>query len=240
MKLIVTGATGLVATEIIRQSLQRPEVTTLVAVARKPIQFGGNGSAKLKSVVVHDYDKYPDHVKAEFAGADACIWTVAVTPPKARGMKLGELKRVCQDFTMAGLAAILSAGPSGSFRFIYLSAEGTPTDPAHKPLLLGDYQLMRGQTEKMVLDFAAKHEGINACIARPGFVTTTTQGLGRAATTMVLGLTNLVTRAIPNIDRREFAAALLSLATKGFDKEVASNTDLLKLGCAELKDFPTR
>ena len=79
MKLIVAGATGLVATEIIRQSLQIKEITSVIALARKPVQVEeGLDSSKLKSVVVSDYGEYPDHVKAEFARADACIWYESV------------------------------------------------------------------------------------------------------------------------------------------------------------------
>lgn len=75
MKLIVAGATGLVGSEIIRQSLQISEITQVIALARKPVQVDERiDSSKLKSVVVRDYGEYPDHVKAEFAGADACIW----------------------------------------------------------------------------------------------------------------------------------------------------------------------
>lgn len=74
MKLIVAGGTGLVATEVIRQSLQMREITSVIALARKPVQIDGIESSKLKSVIISDYGEYPDHVKAEFAGADACIW----------------------------------------------------------------------------------------------------------------------------------------------------------------------
>lgn len=82
MKLIVAGATGLLGTEIIRQTLQIPEITQVIALARKPIQIDGNlDSSKVKSVVIRDYGEYPDDVKAEFAGADACIWCVSIRFP---------------------------------------------------------------------------------------------------------------------------------------------------------------
>jgi len=75
MKLIVAGATGLVGTEIIKQSLQIPEITPVIALARRPAKIDDSiDSSKLKSVIVKDYGEYPDEVKAEFAGADACIW----------------------------------------------------------------------------------------------------------------------------------------------------------------------
>ena len=79
MKLIVTGATGFVGTEVIRQSLARDDITTVVAVARKPVTApDGVGADKLRSVVIPDYPPsavdYPDEARREFAGANGCIW----------------------------------------------------------------------------------------------------------------------------------------------------------------------
>ncbi len=79
MKLIVAGSTGFVATEVIRQALARPEITSVVALARRPTPIpekagSGADASKLKSVVCDNFDEYPDHVKRELSGADACIW----------------------------------------------------------------------------------------------------------------------------------------------------------------------
>lgn len=79
MKLIVTGATGFVGKEVIRQSLRNPNITSVVALARRPVPVPSNldpgaDSSKLHSVTIKDYDSYPDEVKKQFAGADACIW----------------------------------------------------------------------------------------------------------------------------------------------------------------------
>lgn len=74
MKLIVAGATGLVGSEIIRQSLQISAITQVIALARKPVHLDHKNASKLKNVVIKDYTEYPDSVKAELAGADACIW----------------------------------------------------------------------------------------------------------------------------------------------------------------------
>lgn len=80
MKLIITGATGFVATEVLRQALLLPSITSIVALARKPVPAPQGtpaaNSSKLKSVVLQDYGTYPDDVKKEMAGADACIWYV--------------------------------------------------------------------------------------------------------------------------------------------------------------------
>ena len=69
--------------------------------------------------------------------------TVAVTPFRSGGFDFAEVKRVCQDCTLAGFKAIYEAGPARPFRFLYFSAEGTPQDPSKRPFIMGDYQVMR-------------------------------------------------------------------------------------------------
>jgi hypothetical protein len=66
-----------------------------------------------------------------------------VTPFKSRGVDFAEVKRICQDCTLAGLKAMYEAGPAKPFRFLYLSGEGTPRDLTKKPPFMAQYQLMR-------------------------------------------------------------------------------------------------
>ena len=82
MKLIITGSTGFVGRETVRQSLANPAVTSVVAVARNPVSFSDNellpqsDVSKLVNATVSDYGEYPADVRAHFAGANACIWCV--------------------------------------------------------------------------------------------------------------------------------------------------------------------
>jgi len=84
MKLIIAGASGLVATEIIRQSLRQKDITTVLALARRPVTappgVSAADAAKLRSVVIKDYEEYPEDARREFADADACIWCVYLSP----------------------------------------------------------------------------------------------------------------------------------------------------------------
>lgn len=81
MKLIVVGANGFVATEIIRQSLRMSAVGEVVAVSRSEVAppnklYPNSNLSKLRVVKVEDYDVYTDATREAFAGADACIWLV--------------------------------------------------------------------------------------------------------------------------------------------------------------------
>ncbi|KAJ5752269.1 hypothetical protein N7520_009186 [Penicillium odoratum] len=236
MKLIVAGATGLVGTEIIRQCLQMKEITQVIALARKPVHVedGTDPKSKLKSVVIRDYEEYPADVMAEFAGANACIWTVAVTPFRTSSFDFAEVKRVCQDCALAGFKAMYKAGPAKPFRFLYFSADGTPRDPTKKPAIMGNYQVMRCETELMVLKFPNDYPGVQVCIAQPGVVVNSTS-FGRSVVASAFRVVNTFTRAIPNIHRQELSAAVLDLAVNGFDQETVKNNDLVRRGQTVLK-----
>ena len=85
MKLIVAGSTGFVATEVIRQALSNPAITSILALARRvttlPENLGpGADISKIKSVVCEDFANYPESVRQELAGANACIWYEGLLP----------------------------------------------------------------------------------------------------------------------------------------------------------------
>ncbi|KAI1506468.1 putative nucleoside-diphosphate-sugar epimerase [Biscogniauxia marginata] len=229
MKLIVSGATGFVGKEVIRQSLSRREITSVVALARKPApapeDLGDDGDpSKLKSVVVIDYEDYPDEVKREFSGASACIWTVAITPTKSKMYDFDEVKRVCQTSTLAGLRAMHDAGPARPFRFLYTSGAGVERDQSKTPRFYGQYSLMRGETENQILSLAAELGGIEVGFARPGLITRP-GAIVRSVLATALGWAV----GIHSISVTDLAAVMLDQAIKGFEKEPLMPGDLARL-----------
>lgn len=79
MKLIVTGATGFVGGEVIRQALRNPVVSSVVAITRKPVQLSNSvatsSQAKLQNIILEDWTSpYPNSVQEHLKNADACIW----------------------------------------------------------------------------------------------------------------------------------------------------------------------
>ena len=74
--------------------------------------------------------------------------TMAITPSKSRGLDFGEVRRVCQDYTLAGLQAMFEArGEGGSgvtpFRFMYMSGTAAERDQNKTPSFMPPYSLMR-------------------------------------------------------------------------------------------------
>ncbi|KAJ5464213.1 hypothetical protein N7475_007348 [Penicillium sp. IBT 31633x] len=229
MKLIIAGATGLLGTEVVRQSLQIPDITEVIALSRKPVHLDKDvDTSKLQSVIIRDYGEYPEDVKAHLAKADACIWTFAITPFRTGSFDFLEVKRVCQDCTRLGFEAMYEAGPVRPFRFMYLSAEGTPRDSEKRPFMMGDYQVMRCNTELTVLRFRTEKDGVEVCIAQPGVITNSTTW-SRALVANICRIINIFGRPFPNVHRSELAAAVLEQVMNGFEKEILSNADLVRI-----------
>ena len=285
MKLVIIGGTGLVATELIRQGLRASEITALVALARQPVQLDADApnTTKFESMIVRDYAQFDDAAKAVLAGADACIWyvirsynrhtfhgtrfmrltyilhrTVGITPGRARTYDFAEVKRVCQDCTIAGLEALRETNSAAQkpVRFVYLSGHGISQDFTTKPFVLGEYRTMRvsrahlsryyktiqvnltaltypiarqGQTEKMVQDFGRDHKEVEVQIVRPGMVLSSINSW-RALQASLIRASSYVTSAIANIERAELSAALLNQVIHGFEKQILSNEDLVRIG----------
>lgn len=76
MKLVIGGSTGFVATELIRQGIENPAITSIVALGRRETPVPADAVAKLKSVVCDNFESYSDIVKKELEDADACIWYI--------------------------------------------------------------------------------------------------------------------------------------------------------------------
>lgn len=69
-----------------------------------------------------------------------------MTPSQLKTMPWEETRKICYDYTIAGLETIaqLPRNAAGTpLRFLYTSGAKTVRDPSQKPWILGDYSLMR-------------------------------------------------------------------------------------------------
>jgi hypothetical protein len=194
----------------------------------------------------------PEHTLLLIHSADFLRRAMAITPLKSRNHPWDEVVRVCQEYTLSGLKAIVEArGSRGSpFRFLYVSGDGTPRD-GKKPSYMGDYLLMRvceafrvsrglciltmyqGDTELKVLAFGAEHRdsGLEVCVAKPGVIITPNDSVFRSAFATTARLAGF-----PKIKVSECAAAMIDQVIIGFEKDPLMNADLVRLGTKALGD----
>ncbi|TZF98919.1 NAD-dependent epimerase/dehydratase family protein (plasmid) [Chryseobacterium panacisoli] len=143
MKVIITGATGLVGEGVLLVCLENPEITEVLIINRKSLNRQHN---KLKELIVKDFSEIGNYV-AELNGYDACFFCAGVS-------SVGETE---ESFTMktygfvVPFAETLSRITSG-MTFIYVS--GNRTDSTEQGKVM--WARVKGRTENALLKLPFK------------------------------------------------------------------------------------
>ena len=145
MKVVLTGATGFIGSEVLRHLVDRPDVTQVTCLTRRPLSIG---SDKVRSIVLDDFTDYDDRV----LGHDACVWTLGSR--HAPGGDKAAHERLTVDFPLA----FASTAATGDFRFCYLSGWGTSPDTP------------KGRAETGLRELAARRSGVEVFCFRPAKV----------------------------------------------------------------------
>lgn len=76
MKIVIGGSSGFVGTELVRQALANPNITSIIGLSRRETTLPPStaGADKFKSIVCDNFEEYPDDVLKELSNVQACIW----------------------------------------------------------------------------------------------------------------------------------------------------------------------
>lgn len=116
MKIIITGATGMVGEGVLLVCLANPGVTEVLSVSRKPLHLR---HAKLKALVIKDFAEIK-YREEELSDYDACFFCAGVS---SIGETEDSFTRKTFDFVVP-FAQALSEINSG-ITFVYVSGSGT-------------------------------------------------------------------------------------------------------------------
>ncbi|RFU34064.1 hypothetical protein B7463_g2296, partial [Scytalidium lignicola] len=228
LMLVIGGSTGFVGAELVRQGLDNPAITSLVALRRReitdPPEPGPSGT-KLRSVVCDNFEIYSDGVKKELEDVDACIWTIAVTPSKLKTIPFEETCKICRDYATTAIQTLdaLRHQKDGPLRFIYMSGHFAPRSQSEVPKELRDhglidYGLLRGEAETQILAYGEQSNGaVQSCVVKPGLINAP-------------GKEKRSIPGLPSIDLLDISAALLDQIVNGFEKDTLSNADMIRIG----------
>lgn len=153
LKVIVTGATGMVGKGVLLECLDSPEVDRVLALGRRPV---GMRHPKLEERLVADMSD-PSPVADALAGVDACYFCLGVS---SVGMGEEEYSRLTYDLTLGFARALAAMSPQAVF--CYVSGKGT--DATEKGPSM--WARVKGRTVNalMRLPFTAVYD------FRPGFI----------------------------------------------------------------------
>jgi uncharacterized protein YbjT (DUF2867 family) len=215
MKIIVTGATGTTGSEVIRQAILDKEISSIVALARKPLDLKHE---KLSVIPHQDFLDYSS-LNGLFSGSDAIIWCLGVSQFQ---VKKEQYSVITHDYTIAAAKAALQANPS--IGFVFVSGDGA--DPTETSRAL--FARIKGKTENSLTQLPFK----KLYIARPGGIKPVHKNKNMAfVNKLALPLFPLLELIAPGaiISSVQLAKSLLKIAKTGNDKFILDNKALKEL-----------
>lgn len=151
IKVIITGATGMVGEGVLLHCLQSEAVSEVLVVNRRHLDLE---HPKLKELLVSDFNQLSVHA-AQITGYDACFFCAGIS---SVGVNEADYTRVTYDTTLQFAQALYAINPGMVFNYV----TGAHTNSNGKQM----WQKVKGRTEEalMQLGFAGQYN------FRPGFM----------------------------------------------------------------------
>lgn len=153
MKIIITGATGMVGHAALLESLDSLEVSEVLVINRKSV---GLKHPKLKELLIADYSEIPSHTD-KLTGYDGCLHCMGIS-----ALGIDEINYTKITFGYSKILFDTLFKINSDMKIIYVSGVGT--DSTEK----GNYMWARvkGKTENYLLNLGFK----DAYAFRPGII----------------------------------------------------------------------
>lgn len=249
MKLVVTGCTGYIGTEILKHCIKNAYISHIFALTRKPLPKQLSSHPKITEMLHEDFNTYPAHIIAELkeAGVEGCIWALG---GKISDFKnLDEAQRVGISFPIQAAEAfardlapaLKPAGGSMSksarkdprqipFRFVFVSGWGAEQNQFRTLWVWGDSRRIKGAAEKGLFDVADHSEEVGGVKC---FETIALRPAGVVAPGS--GVTTLVSEGVGAAIAVDVLAkcAIETALEGGKGKKILENGDCLGSGWAE-------
>ncbi len=74
MKVILTGVTGFIGSEVFTQCCANPAITSIITLSRRPLSADITKDPQVEIIVMKDFTTYSKEVIEQLKGADACKW----------------------------------------------------------------------------------------------------------------------------------------------------------------------
>lgn len=215
IRVIITGATGMVGEGVLFECLRNAKVSQVLIVNRRHYELN---HPKLRELIVPDFLRFGQFAQA-ITGYDACFFCAGIS---SIGMKEEKFKRITYDTTIAFAKTLLTYNSKMVFTYI----SGSHTDSSEKGRLM--WARVKGKTENDLMKLGFKGE----YNFRPGVML---PFKGQKNWKSVYKFIAKIVKAISPkslITMQELGRAMINAATIGYPKQILEIPDIKQLAKA--------
>jgi hypothetical protein len=218
LKVILTGASGMVGEGVLLESLKHPDIEQVLMVNRRHVEMS---HPKLKELIVPDFLKL-DEDTTQLSGYDACFYCAGIS---SVGMKEDAYSVVTYDTPLHFAQILVKLNPEMIFNHV----SGGHTDSSEKGKVMWARVKGRAENALMKLPFKKVYN------FRPGFMKPIKgQKNIKTAYRIITKLSPLFFLFLPNNSSTmsQLGLAIINAALKGYPKQILEVKDI-KLLAAE-------
>lgn len=219
MKVIITGATGMIGRGVLLECLVNNEVTKILVIGRQSVNMT---HAKLEEQLVSDFTNFEPY-KSSLSDYDACYYCLGIS---AAGLDEAAYTKITYDYTL-NLAHVL-LDLNSQFTFIYVSGEGT--DSSEKSRMM--WARVKGKTENDLLGLGFKQ----SYMYRPGMIIPLNGIKSRTKLYQFMydyfmWLVKLIKLIAPNsvVNTTQIGQSMINVTKSGYDKSIIYPRDMIIL-----------
>jgi uncharacterized protein YbjT (DUF2867 family) len=216
MRILLTGATGMVGQGTLRECLLSSEVTEVLAIGRTP---AGQQHPKLRQLTLPDIGNLSGY-EDQLTGFDACLFCAGIS---SVGLSEAEYTRITYDLTLSFARTLVSLNPQMTFIFI----SGMGSDSTEKGRTM--WARVKGRTENELQRLGFK----SVYVFRPGFIQPL-HGV-RSKTRLYQFIYDLTAPLMPLLQTRlkgyinttdQIGRAMIRVAREGYAKTILEPADI--------------
>lgn len=219
LKVIITGATGMVGKGVLLECLDHLEISEVLVIGRSPI---GINHPKLKELIHKNFSDFSDE-KKKLSGFDACFFSLGVS---AAGLKEDQYSMITHAYTLSLAKTLLELNPDITFNYV----SGMGTDSTEKGRTM--WARVKGKTENDLLNLGFKQ----AFMFRPGMIIPLRGIKSRTKSYQFMydyfmWLVKLTKAISPNsvVNTTQIGLAMINSVVRGNDKKVLRPKDIIDL-----------
>lgn len=219
MKVVITGATGMVGKGVLLECLDHPKIEQVITIGRSELDVT---HAKLQSLVHKDFKDYSD-LKEHLEGIDACYLCMGVS---AAGLSEEKYTELTYDYTLALAQTLLNLNPT--MTCTYVSGQGTDSSEQGRTM----WARVKGKTENDLINLGFKQ----AFMFRPGAIIPlrdikSKTKLYQFIYDYFMWLIKLMKFIFPNsiVNTTQIGLSMIKVTQDGFQKNIVDPKDIIDL-----------